>query len=194
MKTLLLALILAAAVALTGSCGSAQPPAPSADVSPPPPVLGAKKLTVVFAVVDSLMPEEVTATTPNLLAENNRALDAATRGSARRAVRACLVGSDAACAGCPQALRPANADGIAHAWYTQDDPVDPADTMPASLVSKHPNLGDLVLGNHRHLETIRNTLIVGGGSPWVKAQVRTSTATDPLTRAALSPTVCGRFA
>lgn len=50
---------LAAAVSLTGSCGSSDPPGPL-------PGAESGRLTVVVAVVDSLMPHEVTAATPQL--------------------------------------------------------------------------------------------------------------------------------
>lgn len=109
------------------------------------------------------------------------------RQAALRAARACLTGTQDCAAVCAGATRPANAAQIAGAWYTSDDPADPEGTMPASLASKHPNLGDLVLaaapgfkfaepdvsanpipGNHGHPATFRNTMLISGGSPWVK--------------------------
>ena len=64
----------ALATLLLGGCGdssgplSAAPPTGGGGGGGTPPPLGAKKLTVVVAVVDSLMPLEITASTPNLTA------------------------------------------------------------------------------------------------------------------------------
>lgn len=116
----------------------------------------------------------------------DRAAPPGDRQAALRAARACLLGAADCTALCPGATRPANADGIFGAWYTVDDPQDPAGSMPLALDSRHANAGDLVLsaadgykfaesatsqipGNHGHLPTIRNTFLVAGGSPWVKA-------------------------
>jgi len=118
----------------------------------------------------------------------DRAAPLADRQAALRAARACLLGAADCNTLCTGTVRPTNADRIAHAWYTTDDAADTAGTMPASVDSKHPNLGDLVLvggdgvkfaetpthqipGNHGHFETIHNTMIVAGGSPWVKKGV-----------------------
>ncbi|MEQ1438288.1 alkaline phosphatase family protein [Fontimonas sp. SYSU GA230001] len=117
----------------------------------------------------------------------DRSTPPAERQAALRAVRACLLGTADCGALCPGASRPFNAGNIAYAWYTQDDPTDPDGNMPASVRSKHPNLGDLVLvasgglkfsepdesgnpipGNHGQLATIHNFMLVTGGSPWVK--------------------------
>ncbi len=117
----------------------------------------------------------------------NRSLPLAQRQAALRAARACLIGSQDCASLCPGATRPTNAAQIAGAWYTTDDPADMDGTMPASLASKHPNLGDLVLvaaqgfkfsepdqtgnpipGNHGHPVTFRNTMLISGGSRWVK--------------------------
>lgn len=128
----------------------------------------------------------------------DRSLPLAQRQAALRAARACLVGSTDCATLCPVAARPTNAAQIAGAWYTTEDTADPDGTMPASLVSKHPNLGDLVLvaargfkfsepdatgnpipGNHGHPVTFRNTMLISGGSPWVKKGqvIAASTAT-----------------
>jgi len=118
----------------------------------------------------------------------DRAAPLAERQAALRAARACLTGASDCTTLCPAATRPTNADGIVGAWYAIDDPLDPAGTMPASLDSKHPNVGDLVLvtddgykfaesatgqipGNHGHPVTFKNTFLIAGGSPWVKKGV-----------------------
>lgn len=117
----------------------------------------------------------------------DRTLPLAQRQAALRAARACLTGTTPCATLCPSATRPTNAAQIIGAWYTTDDPADADGTMPASLASKHPNLGDLVLvsaqgfkfsepnqtgnpipGNHGHPVTFRNTMLISGGSPWVK--------------------------
>lgn len=117
----------------------------------------------------------------------DRSLPLAQRQASLRAARACLTGSQDCAALCAGASRPANADQIDGAWYTVDDGADPAGKMPASLQSQHPNLGDLVLvskegfkfsepnalgnpipGNHGHPATFHNTMLISGGSPWVK--------------------------
>jgi len=123
----------------------------------------------------------------------------AEKQAAARAARACLMGTTACATLCAGASRPVNADKIGFAWYTQDDPADPDGTMPESIASKHPNLGNLVLtampgfrfsepssssnpilGTHGHLVTLRNTFIVAGGSPWVKkGQVIASSVSGP---------------
>lgn len=129
----------------------------------------------------------------------DRSLPLDQRQAALRAARACLTGTQDCAAVCAGTTRPANAAQIAGAWYTTDDPADPDGTMPASLASKHPNLGDLVLaaeqgfkfsepgptsnpipGNHGHPVTFRSTMLISGGSPWVKkAQVIASSVPDP---------------
>lgn len=117
----------------------------------------------------------------------DRSLPIAQRQAALRAARACLLGTQDCAALCPGASRPTNAAQISDAWYTADDSADPEGTMPAGLGAKHPNLGDLVLvantgfkfsepnatgnpipGNHGHPVTFRNTMLIAGGSPWVK--------------------------
>ena len=61
---------LVTATLLTACGNSAQPmssgPGGGGGSPVDPPVLGDKKLTVIVAVVDSLMPQEITASTPNL--------------------------------------------------------------------------------------------------------------------------------
>ena len=117
----------------------------------------------------------------------DRSLPLAQRQAALRAARACLIGTQDCATLCPGATRPTNAAQIVGAWYTADDAADADGTMPASLAAKHPNLGDLVLvaaqgfkfsepdqsgnpipGNHGHPVTFRNTMLISGGSPWVK--------------------------
>lgn len=117
----------------------------------------------------------------------DRRLPLGERREALRAARACLAGTQDCASLCTSVSRPANADQIVGAWYTVDDPSDPDGTMPAGLGSKHPNLGDLVLvaaqgfkfsepdptgnpipGNHGHPVTFRNTMLIAGGSSWVK--------------------------
>ncbi len=117
----------------------------------------------------------------------DRSLPLAQRQAALRAARACLLGTQDCASLCAGASRPTNAAQISNAWYTADDALDPDGTLPASLAAKHPNLGDLVLvantgfkfaepnasgnpipGNHGHPVTFRNTMLVAGGSPWVK--------------------------
>jgi hypothetical protein len=116
----------------------------------------------------------------------------ADKQAALRAARACLLGTQDCATLCPGAVRPAGAANIATAWYNADDPADAAGTMPASVRSRHPEAGDLVLavaegykfaepdvldssgqipGNHGHPATLHNTVLVSGGSPWVKQGV-----------------------
>lgn len=125
-----------------------------------------------------------------------------------RAARACVLNFDgtntasdtpASCETvvgtlCKAALvKPINLDAVKFAWYANPDlyngsalagtlAADTGGAMPASLKSRHENLGDLVLaigdgfkfsepdssgnpipGNHGHFPTIHNTLIVSGG-------------------------------
>lgn len=79
--------------------------------------------------------------------------------------------------------------GVANAWYVEANPAeaDPSSVLPFD--SRHENLGDLVVsaedgqrftepdtysnpipGNHGHSPTLQNTLIVGGGASFIKAQ------------------------
>lgn len=135
----------------------------------------------------------------------DRAAPLASRQAAVRAARACLLGTGDCAALCPGATRPVNAASIATAWYNRDDALDPAGSPPASVQSRHPAAGDLVLtaadgykfaepnaldesgqipGNHGHPVTFHNTLLVTGGSPWVKRaqSIAPSVAPpDPLT-------------
>lgn len=121
--------------------------------------------------------------------------------AAVRAARACLLGGTPCADLCAGASRPANAANIAHAWYTVNNPLDPAGNMPDGIASRHPNFGDLVLaagpggkfaepspssasgqipGNHGHVITLRNTFLITGGSPWIKpAQVIGAPTTSP---------------
>lgn len=127
------------------------------------------------------------------------------RQAAVRAARACLLGTADCATLCPGATRPANAANIATAWYNRDDAADPAGTPPASIQSRHPGAGDLVLtaadgykfaepnaldesgqipGNHGHPVTFHNTLLVAGGSPWVRRGLSIAPSVappDPLT-------------
>lgn len=121
----------------------------------------------------------------------------ADKQAALRAARTCLVSPlSAECAAIEAtcgSLAPSVtaiipvAEPIIAGWYTEVDPLDPAGTMPNSIMSAHPNLGDLVLvandglkfsepdpsgnpipGNHGHLETVHNFMLLTGGSPLVK--------------------------
>ena len=127
------------------------------------------------------------------------------RQQALRAARACLLGTADCATLCPGATRPVNAASIATAWYNRDDAADPAGSPPASLQSRHPGAGDLVLtagdgykfaepnaldssgqipGNHGHPVTFHNTLLVAGGSPWVRRGQSVAPSVsppDPLT-------------
>jgi hypothetical protein len=129
----------------------------------------------------------------DLIVVNDADADPEERRRALRAARTCLVGSATDCAAlCPGARRPANAAQVAHAWYKADDPLDPAGNMPASVRSRHANMADLVLspkpgnkfsepglsnansqipGVHGGPNTLRGTMLVTGGSPWVKKAV-----------------------
>lgn len=129
----------------------------------------------------------------------DRSLPLTQRQAALRAARACLIGTQPCDSLCPGATRPTNAAQIVGAWFTTDDAADADGTMPASLASKHPNLGDLVLvaaqgfkfsepdqsgnpipGNHGHPVTFRNTMLIAGGSPWVKkGQVVAASTPNP---------------
>ncbi len=79
--------------------------------------------------------------------------------------------------------------GVEHAWYTQPNPQDAGQELPASLASGHENFGDLVAtaragyrmaqmasdnnliaGNHGHLPTFHNTFMIGGGAVFVQHQ------------------------
>jgi hypothetical protein len=119
----------------------------------------------------------------------DRALPLEQRRSALRAARSCLLDGTTCGNLCLGATAPTNAGLIAGAWYTADDPLDPAGAMPLFIASGSPNLGDLTVfaadtgkfgepsvsdanaqipGNHGHPLTLHNTLVVTGGSPWVK--------------------------
>jgi hypothetical protein len=119
----------------------------------------------------------------------DRSLPLAQRQAAVRAARGCALGLADCATLCPGAAAPVNASLIEGGWYTTDDPVDPAGNMPASVASRHRNLGDLTLfakdtgkfgepnsanadgqipGNHGMPITLHNTFVVAGGSPWVK--------------------------
>ena len=135
----------------------------------------------------------------------DRSAPLADRQAALRAARACLLGEGCACG----ASQPTNAGLIEGAWYTTMDALDADGTMPFTIASGHPNLGDLTVfaaatgkfgdppddpgamagaqipGNHGHPVTLHNTFIVTGGSPWVKAgqAIAASTANPtPLDR------------
>lgn len=122
------------------------------------------------------------------------------RRAAVRAARACLLGTADCAALCPGATRPVNAANIATAWYNRDDALDPAGSPPAGIQARHPAAGDLVLaaadgykfaepnpldesgqipGNHGHPVTLHNTLLVAGGSPWVKRGVSVAPSVAP---------------
>jgi hypothetical protein len=120
----------------------------------------------------------------------DRGAPAADRQAAVRAARACLLGTQDCATLCAGATRPVNAANIETAWYNAADAADPTGNLPASLRAQHANSGDLVLtaaagfkfaepvqiddggqipGNHGHPVTYHNTMLVTGGSPWVKA-------------------------
>jgi hypothetical protein len=131
----------------------------------------------------------------------DRSASLAERQAAVRAARQCIMGLSDCDSSCPGTSRPASAVNIDHAWYTVDDPLDPAGNMPTSLGAKHSNLGDLVLsaaqgykfgepsvsdpnaqipGNHGHPATLHNFFLVTGGSPWIKkGQVIAPSAPSP---------------
>jgi hypothetical protein len=115
------------------------------------------------------------------------------RQAALRRARACLLGDATSCeAGCtvpPAAV--VRGDLVDGAWYSTEDPVDPSGSMPLVIDSRHANIGDIAVfakatgkfgdppnsagyvggfipGNHGHPLTLHNTIIVTGGSPWVK--------------------------
>ena len=147
----------------------------------------------------------------------NLAASQSDRQRTLRAARACLLapnGADCsavetACGGvsiAPQVnvLGLPPAEPIVAGWYIQADAADPAGTMPASVMSAHENLGDLVLvandglkfaessptsnpipGNHGHFVTLHNTMVVSGGSAFLKPGNRvaaSSPSPGPLDR------------
>ncbi|MDD9892301.1 MAG: alkaline phosphatase family protein [Gammaproteobacteria bacterium] len=95
--------------------------------------------------------------------------------------------------------QPVNIRAVEHAWYANPDLYtgsalngalvgDTGGAMPATIKSRHENLGDLVLaisdgfkfsepdasgnpipGNHGHMPTIHNTIIVSGGASFLVA-------------------------
>lgn len=90
--------------------------------------------------------------------------------------------------------------GIQDVWYVFENPEDPGPEkqLASHLDSAHENLGDLVLsaaqgyrfsdpgqqnnplpGNHGHEVTYHNTFLIGGGAPFIKAQV-ISEADEPV--------------
>jgi hypothetical protein len=130
----------------------------------------------------------------------DRAATAGDRQAALRAARACLLGTQDCAALCPGATRPLNADGIEVAWYNAFDALDPDGSMPLSVVSSHAEAGDLMLaagdgykfaepdplgangqipGNHGHPVTLHNTMLVSGGSPWVRQGVAVAPSVAP---------------
>ena len=115
----------------------------------------------------------------------DRSAPLAERQAALRAARSCLLGNGCDCG----AARPTNANLIAGAWFREDDALDPSGNMPAAIVSRHRNLGDLTVfaaatgkfaeptmsaaegvlpGNHGQPITLHSTFVITGGSPWVK--------------------------
>lgn len=82
--------------------------------------------------------------------------------------------------------------GVQDAWYREFNPLDPGleTLLPAHFRARHENIGDLVAsaapgwrfsdpdpvanpipGNHAHKLTLHNTFMIGGGAPFVRAQV-----------------------
>ena len=130
----------------------------------------------------------------------DRSLPLGDKQAALRAARGCLVGTDDCATLCPATARPFNADGIEVAWYNAFDALDPDGSMPPSVRSRHPEAGDLMLaaadgykfaepdptnangqipGNHGHPVTFHNTMLVAGGSPWVKQGISVAPSTTP---------------
>lgn len=83
---------------------------------------------------------------------------------------------------------PPPAQPILDAWYRVNDPLDPAGDMPANIESDHENIGDLIFiandgfkfaepngsgnpipGNHGHLVTLQNSMLVSGGVDFLNA-------------------------
>jgi hypothetical protein len=82
--------------------------------------------------------------------------------------------------------------GVANVWYREQNPLDPGlDTLlPAHFRARHENIGDLIAeaetgfrfsepsaqtnpipGNHGNKLTLHNTFMIGGGAPFVRAQI-----------------------
>lgn len=143
--------------------------------------------------------------------ETVTAAEITAREESLRAARACIVNFDAindSTAGscedivgttCYTSLsKPTYIDQVTHAWYVNPELYngnaligmladDTNGITPASIKSRHENLGDLVLvvadgykfaepdlsgnpivGNHGHMVTIKNTIIVGGGADFLR--------------------------
>lgn len=150
--------------------------------------------------------------------------DVTAREESLRAARACILNFDAendATAGtCEAAVgascyttlsKPVYIDQVEHAWYVNPElysgnnligalATDTNGKTPASIKSRHENLGDLVLvmgdgykfsepdasgnpipGNHGHLVTINNTIIVGGGADFLRTGQEITTGGVDLT-------------
>jgi hypothetical protein len=96
-------------------------------------------------------------------------------------------------------------EGVEAAWYRRPNAADPGEDklIPASLGSRHENIGDLVVlakqgwrisepgetdnplpGNHGHLPTLHNTFLVTGGLLALRTQTigNPAEAVDPLSR------------
>jgi hypothetical protein len=104
--------------------------------------------------------------------------------------------------------QPINIRAVEHAWYANPDlysgnalngalAADTGGIMPASIKSRHENLGDLVLviadgfkfsesdstgnpipGNHGHMPTIHNTVIVSGGANFIASNGNIDSGND----------------
>lgn len=141
---------------------------------------------------------------------------AAERQDTLLAARACLMNfnGDNSASGAPPScasvvgdvckatlVAPVNLEQIAFAWYANPElyngaaltgslSADTGGIMPATIKSRHENLGDLVLvisagfkfsesgpdgnpipGNHGHMPTIHNTMIVSGGADFLNRNV-----------------------
>lgn len=137
-----------------------------------------------------------------------------------RAARACILNFDgnrsdmpsceeATSSSCLASLSAvANADQIENAWYADPEyyegvnlkgvaAADAGGRMPASIKSRHQNLGDLVLslkpgyrfsepslsgnpipGNHGHITTLHTTLVVSGGVDFLRAGQTVDSGSD----------------
>lgn len=162
----------------------------------------------------------------NSLVVTNLAASATEVEDTLLAARSCLTnfdGSDAGQPGCETTVgnacyltltAPANVDAIEQAWYANPAlyngaalrgnlAADVGGIMPATIKSRHENLGDLVLaigagfkfsesdasgnpipGNHGHMPTIHNTMIVSGGADFLLTSNAITGDADHFVRAA----------
>jgi len=159
----------------------------------------------------------------NSISVTNLVAAAADRQDALLAARACLLnfaGTSTAADAPPSCesvvgaickatlLETVNGNGIQLGWYANPDLYsgsalvgnlagDTGGIMPATIKSRHENLGELVIatlagfkfsepnvsgnaipGNHGHMPTIHNTMIVSGGAPFINRGVMVTTGSD----------------